>query len=313
MVSIKSLLKKSVVVKKLYNYFYEKYVYYFVSDRTFYIKRYKMIFGRDLDIEHPVRLTEKMQWLKLYDRRDFFTTCVDKYAVREYLRSKFGDEYLVPLLFQTTDWKDINSKNIPNVHCIIKANHDSGHFVIVRDKSKIDFEKLQNNCKKWLSEDYYKLSREWQYKNIKPRRIIVEKLLETKSGKIPNDYKLHYINGELQFVYVSYDREGVNDRCVYDRDWKRCPFIWVPKETYRPSMNTADVPKPETFNKMVELGNIIAKDFAYVRVDFYDVDGKLFFGEITLHHGSGFDTFFPDDYDLYFGNKLKLPIKTHQA
>ena len=129
--------------------------------------------------------------------------------------------------------------------------------------------------------------------------------MQTKSGKIPNDYKLHYINGELQFVYVSFDREGVNDRCTYDSNWNRLPFVWVPKDTYRPSMNTADVPCPESFDLMKKFGAEIAKNFKYVRVDFYDVDGKLYFGEITLYHGSGFDVFFPEKYDQIYGAKMK--------
>lgn len=306
-IALKKLFKRIPYVKSLYS----KFVINLKSDRKFYEDRYKEVFGRELNLECPQRLTEKIQWLKLYDRRDFFSQCADKYAVRDYLKSKFGDEceqYLIPLLYQTEKWSDITLSIIPNEPCIVKANHDSGHFSIIRDKSKVDIVELRNNCKKWLQSDYYKLSREWQYKNIKPRRIIIEKLLQTKSGKIPNDYKLHYINGDLQFVYVSYDREGINDRCVYDRNWERCPFIWVPKETYRTTMNTAEVPKPSSFDKMIEFGDAIAKDFAYVRVDFYDVDGQLYFGEITLHHGSGFDTFFPDSYDMYFGNKCDLPI-----
>ena len=129
-------------------------------------------------------------------------------------------------------------------------------------------------------------------------------MLLTKEGKLPNDYKLHYINGKLQFIYVSFDRQGINDRCVYDENWNRLPFVWVPKQTYRENMNTAKVPCPATFDLMKKYGAEIAKDFKYVRVDFYDVDGILYFGEITLYHGSGYDSFFPEEYDEYFGKLI---------
>ena len=126
----------------------------------------------------------------------------------------------------------------------------------------------------------------------------------TSDNKVPNDYKLHFINGKLEFVYVSFDRFGINDRCTFDKDWNRLPFVWIPASSFRAGINTADVPKPESFELMKEFGSKIAKDIPYVRVDFFDVDGHLYFGEITLYHGSGYDKFFPDSYDEYYGNKL---------
>lgn len=285
--------------------------YWFTCERyspeTYCKKVFKSTFGRDLDLEHPKTLNEKIQWLKLYYNVDkpFYTQCADKYGARDYIAKEFGEEYLVPLLFETKDVSQITAGNIPDCHCIVKSNHDSGHYYIIRDKNDVDFKWLRNECRYWLSIDYYKRGKEWQYKNIE-RRIIVEKLLETKSGKIPNDYKLHFINGELQFIYVSFDREGVNDRCVYYADWTRAPFVWLEKVKYKPSLNTAEVPRPATLEKMIAFGTKVARNFKYVRVDFYDVDGKLYFGEITLHHGGGFDSFFPEKFDLLYGQKLSL-------
>ena len=300
-----SKLQKFTLLQKLYLHC-AKIKQKFMSDRSFYEITYKSVFGKELNIKSPKRLNEKIQWLKLNDRKDFYTICADKYAVRTFLAEEFGEEYLIPLLFHTTNVDEININNLPNCKCIVKANHDSGHYQIIRDKHSVNYDELRMKCSSWLAQNYYDVSREWQYKNIKPRRILVEELLETSSGKLPNDYKLHYINGELQFVYVSFDREGVNDRCTYDRDWNRLPFVWVPKDSYRSDMNKANVPKPKSFDKMVEFADKIASRFKYVRVDFYDVDGKLYFGEITLHHGSGFDLFFPDDYDFIYGEKLNL-------
>lgn len=284
--------------------FFTKIIY---SDKYVICREYKKKMGKTLNLDNPQTLTEKLQWIKLNERQDFHKICSDKYAVRNYLGERFDRELLIPLLFVTNDYREIVIENIPDVPCIIKSNHDSGHYFIIRNKNEVNFKRLQEECRFWLSQNYYKISKEWQYDISKSdRKIVVEKLLMTKEGKIPNDYKLHYINGELQFIYVSFDREGINDRCTYDKEWNRLPFVWVPANTYNINMNTHEVPRPKTLNKMIEMGNSIAKRFKYVRVDFYDVDGRLYFGEITLHHGSGMDKFFPEHYDLIYGNKLIL-------
>ncbi len=275
------------------------------SDRYLIRKKYKKIFGHYPNIDNPKLLTEWLQYLKLTNRDPYHTTLVDKYAVRKVIAEKFGEEYVVPLIFETVNIEDINPEKIKDFPCIIKCNHDSGHYKIIRSPEDVDWKALRIDCKHWLKRQYYYCSQEWPYKNINPHRIVVEKLLQTKAGKIPNDYKLHYINGELQFVYVSYDREGENDRCTYDAGWNKLPFVWVPKSAYRPSINTSEVPCPESFAVMKKFGAEIAKDFKYVRVDFYDVDGRLYFGEITLFHGSGTDVFFPEEYDRIFGEKMR--------
>lgn len=266
-------------------------------------KRYKRTFGRPLDLNDPQTLNEKIQWLKLNERNDFQTLCADKYRAREYLKT-FGEDSLIPLLYHTDDWKTINFDTIPDVPCIIKGNSGSGNYIIVRNKDEIDIEKLRLTCHRWMVQNYYYTSNEWQYKNIKPC-IIIEQLLLDKNGHIPNDYKLHYINGELQFVYCSIDREGENYRSIYTPAWERMDIEWVAPREHK-GLKGADIPCPKTFPRMREIGDEIAKRFKYVRVDFYDVDGRLYYGEITLHHGSGFDTFVPEKYDKIYGEKLKL-------
>lgn len=268
-------------------------------------RNFKRIFGYDLDLRDPQTLNEKIQWLKLYDRKKFYTLCADKYKVRKYIEEKFGNEGLIPLVFNTTNWREIKPENFPEYPCIVKANHGSGMHFIVRDKNKVDWEKLREKCRFWLNKNYYYRTGEWQYKNIKPR-IIVEKLLLDKKGKIPNDYKLNYFNGKLEFIYCSIDREGDNYRNIYDSRWKPLPFSWVEKEKHKPGLVGPNIKKPKTFNKMVKIGNEISKNFPLVRLDFYDLDGKLYHGEITLHHGGGFDIFRPGKYDLIYGKKLKI-------
>ena len=269
---------------------------------------YKRVFGKELNLDNPKTLNEKMQWLKLYDHRDYHVKCADKYLMRDFIVSKFGkeaEEHLVPLLFVTQDWREVTLDAIPNVPCIIKPTHTSGDYYIIKNKKEVDIKLLRSECRNWLKIDYYRRSGEWQYKDA-PRRIIIEQLLQCKDGHIPNDYKLHYINGELQFVYCSIGRETINIRKIYDANWQPVPFTWLPA-TKDPSCTIGDdIPCPSTFELMKHYANEIAKMFDYVRVDFYDVDGKLYFGEITLHHGSGYDVFRPDEYDLYYGKKLKL-------
>ena len=277
-----------------------------VSDFEATNQKFRRVFGRDLNLENPTTLNEKLQWLKFNVRLDIQTVLADKYGARKFIAEHFGEEYLVPLLYETTNWRDITMDVIPDEPCIIKPNHGSGQYVIIRDKKKVDIKDLRAKCLIWLMTDFYRITREWQYKNIK-RRVIIEKLLQTKDGTIPNDYKLNYFNGKLEFIYCSVGRESGNKRNVYDADWNPIYFSWVEPEKDATNIRGEEIPAPSTIEKMKEIGSEIAKMFSYVRVDFYDVDGKLYVGEITFHHGGGFDVFTPAEYDLYYGQKLVLP------
>jgi len=298
-----SMVKRSLLF--LYLGLWKILAHVIKDDKTYISLTYRVSFGKALNWSNLKTLNEKMQWLKLYDRKPIYTILVDKYLVKRYLSDRFNEEYVIPNYGVWKSANDINFDLLPDKF-VLKCNHNSGTgLCICKDKTKLNILKVREELNKGLKEDYYIAHREWPYKDV-PRRIIAEQYLETKNGKIPNDYKLHFLNGKLQFVYVSYDREGSNDRCTYDKDWDRLPFVWVPASTYRSTMNTSNVPKPDSFDKMIEFGTAIAKDFKYVRVDFYDVDGKLYFGEITLYHGSGHDKFFPSEYDLTYGTLLQL-------
>ncbi len=302
-----SVLKKNT---RLYAFCYRAYVLACkpFSDEMLTKIKYKKHFGRTLDLQNPKRFTEKIQWLKLYERNDFQTLCADKYEARKYIAEKFGEEILIPLLYQTDDWREIKLENMPDEPFVLKSNNGSGTVKIIRDKHKEDWGKLQKLCKFWLSANHYETSQEWQYKNMKPC-IICEKLMTTNDGKLPFDYKLHFFNGKLEFVYCSVDREGKNNRNIYDAEWNPLYFALIRKSKYRDDLRGAEIECPQSFEQMKKIGEEIAKNFKCVRVDFYDVDGKLYMGEITLHHGSGFDSFFPDEYDVIYGEKLDLGNK----
>ena len=296
-----------ILYKAYYAFFFGMPSFVFGRNWDIYAtkRKFRQTFGRPIDLKNPKTLNEKIQWLKLNERKEYHTRCADKLAVRE-IWKQYGKEGLIPLLYQTDDWRKMSREKLPDIPCVIKCNTGSGCYKIVRDKKKLNDKKLQKECRRWLvlGKYFYAWTQEWQYKNVKPC-ILVEQLLLDHSEHIPNDYKLHYINGELQFVYCSIDREGQNYRSIYSPKWERIDMEWVNKRKHK-GFGGKDIPCPETFPRMQEIGQKIAQDFKYVRVDFYDVDGKLYYGEITLHHGSGYDTFEPEWYDTYYGSKLKL-------
>ena len=276
-----------------------------IKDLPYLHKKFLFMQGYKLDLKNPKSLNEKLQWLKLYDRRPIYTTFADKYAVREYIKNTIGEDVLIPLLYQTTDVNNIVPENLPNEPFILKANHDSGSYLIVRDKNTIDWNRVRVDCRWWLSKNYYWIDREWQYNDIEPC-IIIEKLLVDKKGKIPNDYKVHCINGQVEFIYVAVDREGVNKRNIYNKEWKPLPFTWANKFKDISKLRGSEIDPPASLARMLFLSEQIAQLFAYVRVDFYDVDGDLYFGEITQCHGGGFDQMLPLEWDYHYGNLLKI-------
>jgi hypothetical protein len=236
------------------------------------------------------------------------TQCADKYAVREYIKEKVGENYLVPLYYHTLDPKDLVPDNLPDTPCIIKANHDSSGGIFVYDKSKIDWKGVQKGFEKRLKKNYYWRSKEWQYKNIKPR-IIVEKLLQDKNGNIPFDYKLHCFNGKVRMVQVDMGRgTDKHYRNWYNTAWVREPYKWSsPKGNgIFTDPSDEDPEEPPTLKEMIRLSQILAEPFCYVRVDWYDVDGNLFFGEMTFHHDGGMQAILPKIWDEKLGSEVKL-------
>lgn len=287
---------------RVYRFFFCK-----ILPAEYVVKRdFKRHFGYKLNLQNPQTLNEKLNWMKLYDRERWHSFYADKYVARDYFTRTFGEEHVIPLLFETKDVSQLRPENISEFPCIVKANHSCGQWKIIRDPNDVDWGKLRRDARFWITENWYNCGKEYQYKFIE-RRIIVEKLLQTKDGKIPNDYKLHFINGEIAFIYVSVDREGGNYRCIYDKDWNKLPFVWIESWKYKEGLNAVDVPRPDSLDEMIRMGTEIAKKFPrYIRVDYYDCDGHIYFGEITFHHGGAYDQFFPKEYDLVYGKKLTL-------
>lgn len=271
-----------------------------IKDKDFIQKAFLKNLGYELNLDNPQTLNEKIQWLKFYDKKDLLTICSDKLKVREYVKNKIGEEYLIPLYFYTDDVNKISQNNIPDKKCVIKTNHDSGRVTIVKDKSQINWKLLRKVLDTKMKSNFYYRGREPQYKNIKPY-IIVEELLQD-NGKVPKDYKIHCFNGKVQFTQVDSDRFVDHYRNLYDTDWNLMECQWMYKK------GPVDK-KPFLYDNMIEIAEIFANDFDYVRVDLYLLENKIYFGELTFHPGSGWEPFIPKSYDLEFGKRLKLGIK----
>jgi|SRR5690554_3357767 len=288
---------------KVYVYF----KYRLREDRFYISENYKKIFGKDVDLEAPKTLNEKIQWYKLNFKHPLIVQCSDKYAVRDYVAQTIGEEYLVPLCFHTRDYKQVIPENMPDFPIIIKANHTAGTNHIVKDKNRVNWKTIQTDCRWWLNLNYSYMQKEWQYGKIKPR-IVVEKLLTDANGQVPSDYKLHFMNGKFEFLQVDIDRFSSHKRNIYDKDWNLLPFTWsVLDENKKPVWdNGRTIERPKNLELLIELGERLAKPFPYVRVDFYYLDDLIYFGELTFHHGGGYEHFTPDKWDLYYGNKIPL-------
>lgn len=200
-------------------------------------------------------------------------------------------------------------ENIPDYPVIIKATHNSGGNQIVMDKALANWAEIRAKCKDWLTENYYLFSKEWQYKNIKPR-LIVEKLLLSENGQIPTDFKFHCFHGKVEMISLDIDRgTHKHARNWYLRDWRKAPFKWSSfyNNRYTDPVDVI-IPKPEKMDQMIEIAERLARCFLYIRVDLYYVKSQIYFGELTFHHDGGFQPIIPIEWDKKLGDKLKLPI-----
>lgn len=270
---------------------------------AFLKKKYKITMGKELNLENPVDYTEKLQWLKLYDRRPEYTVMVDKYEAKKYVAQRIGEQYVIPLLGVWENANDIDFSALPD-QFVLKTTHDSGALVICKDKKTLDIEAAKKRLNHFLKRRYYDCNREWPYKNVKPR-IIAEKYMEDSAFKELRDYKFFTFGGEPKVLYIAQGRgrggETVAD--FFDMDFNHLPFTI--------DHDMADLPpqKPKCFEEMKRLAAILSEGTPQLRVDFYEVDGHVYFGEMTFFHCSGFEAFHPKEWDEIFGSWVTLPPK----
>lgn len=276
-----------------------------ISDKRWIETVYKKAFGSNINLENPQKYYEKLNWLKLNYRNNLMPIVADKYAVREYLKNK-GYEYLLNELIGVWDnIKDFNPKTLPD-RFVLKASHASGTAwsLIVKNKSKINWTSYRPIFKQWLKQGIGWLGREWHYNMMKPR-IICEKYLEDETGEL-RDYKFHCFNGEPKMISIFTGRFTNKGEYCHDLEGNLLPYTPEAIEALNnnPSFR---LPLPEKFDEMKKISEDLSKPFPMVRVDFYEINGKIIFGELTFFDGSGFDKSYTADAQREIGSWLKLP------
>lgn len=270
-----------------------------MKDETYLKIAYWCKMDKKLNINHPKTYNEKLQWLKLNDRNPKYPSLVDKYEVRKHIKKLIGEEYLIPLLGTWDNVDDIDFSELPN-QFVLKCTHDSGGVVICHDKSKLDVKMTKRKLAKLLSHNYFWGQREWLYKSIKPR-IIAEKYMVDESRKELKDYKFFCFKGKPKAMFIATDRERDTRFDFYDLKFNHLPFTQKYPNADKPII------KPKSFERMIKLASILSAGIPHVRIDFYDINGKIYFGEMTFFHFSGWEKFDPPEYDNIFGNWLETP------
>ncbi len=262
---------------------------------------YEYYTGKKLNLKSPREFNEKIQWLKVFYKDPRLTQLVDKYAVRAYVREKVGEKYLNELLGVYDRVGEVDFSRLPD-RFVIKGVHGCHFNLIVSDRSQLVPWKARLKLRKWMSKNqYYRGGLEWAYKNVPPR-LMAEAYLEEMGKKIINDYKFFCFDGQPLFLQIDLDRGEMDYRCYYDLNWTKLPFT-----TERNTFYEGEVPRPENFEEMVSVATRLAADFPFVRVDLYNIDGRVLFGEMTFYPADGRKEFIPQEYNRIIGDYLKLP------
>ena len=273
-----------------------------LSDETFIRWTYYLNHGRALNLKDPKRYTEKLQWLKLFYRDSMWTQMVDKYRVKELVSERVGDKFVVPCLGVWDKAEAIEWDSLPN-QFVLKTNHDSGNngVFICKDKSKIDKVKWIMKINASLRTDTSKAGREWPYRDVK-RCVFAEQYLEDATGEL-RDYKFFCFDGKVKYLFIATERQsgGEVKFDYFDADFNHLDIV------QRHPMSGKEIEKPAMFEQMKELAAKLSEGLPEVRVDLYEVDGRIYFGEYTFFHHGGIAPFHPDNWDFIWGEQIRLP------
>lgn len=273
----------------------------FFNDRLFIQSKWRSKMSYKLNLKTPQTFNEKLQWLKLYNHNPQYTKMVDKVEAKKYVADIIGEKYIIPTLGVWEKTENIEWDKLPN-QFVLKCSHDSGGLVICRNKEKLDKKAAIKKLNKSLLNDYYLEGREWPYKDV-PRRIIAEKYMVDESGNELKDYKFFCFDGKPKIIQVDYDRFGDHKRNLYDVEWNRLPFTIQ----FHTDWNH-EIPMPESYNEMLEISEKLSKGIPHLRVDLYHINGKVYFGEMTFFHGSGYEKFEPEEWDKTLGSWIELHV-----
>lgn len=279
-----------------------------MSDEQFLKKEYYLAMGKPLNLDNPQTFNEKLQWLKIHNRKPEYTTMVDKYAAKQYVADRIGSQYIIPTLGVWDHFDDIDFDVLPD-QFVLKCTHDSGGLVICKDKSRLNKKAAKRKIEHCLRRKYYYVHREWPYKDVKPR-IIAEKYMaddfDSKKLESLTDYKFFCFDGTVDSVMLCMDRNtGDTKFYFFSPDWK---LLRINKRGKAAPSNFT-LPKPICMDEMITLAQELSKGLPYVRIDLYQCAGRVYFGEITFFPDSGFDPNILPETDLAWGEKLILPKK----
>lgn len=278
-------------------------IFRFLPDKTALKIQYKNRFLKKLDLKDPKTFNQKLQWLKLYNRQPEYSKMVDKYEVKKIVAERIGEGYIIPTLGVWSSFDEIDFDTLPN-QFVLKCTHGSGDVVIVKDKSKMDLENARKKMTRSLKTNYYKISREWPYKAVEPR-IIAESYMEDMAQKELRDYKFFCFDGEPKLLFVATDRSVDCKFDFFDLDFNHLDIYNI-----HPNANKV-IEKPVMFEEMKQLAAKLSQGLCQVRVDLYEINGKIYFGEWTFFHASGLEAFKPEEWDEKMGSWIKLPPKTN--
>lgn len=290
--------------RKVALYLFEHFPSQMFSDRLYISIVYWLRLGKKLNLDSPVTFSEKLQWLKLHNRNPEYTVMVDKYRVREYIAEKLGEEYLIPLLGVWDDPDDIDFDALPN-QFVLKCNHNSGlGMCICKDKSKLNIQKVKADLRKGLRQDYYLTGREWPYKNV-PKKIIAEKYMDDGTGSDLRDYKFFCFGGKPQYCQVISNRSTKETIDFFDTEWNHQEFTGLSSFL----QFSEEIKQPQSYKEMQGLAGKLSQRIPFVRIDFYEIKGKPYFGEITFYPASGFGVFTPNKWNVILGKQIELPLE----
>ena len=272
----------------------------FVPDKVYLKVVFRAETGYALNLAHPKTYNEKLQWIKLYDRKPEYKIYADKYRVRKHITETIGEEYLVPMIGRYKKAEEIPWEELPN-RFVLKCNHASGTNIICKDKAELDIASTEKKLNAWLRKNAFCGAREWCYKGIEPC-IICEEFIQTADGNTPDDYKFMCFNGVPRLIQVHHDRYGTHTLDYYTPEWKKADLQRIDANTSARNME-----KPEKLDEMLSIAERLSKDMYYARIDLYNVNGTIYFGEITMYPTGGFSTFTKYKDDLLLGSYIKLP------
>ena len=275
-----------------------------MPDRLYLKLVFRSKIGKRLDIDNPKTFNEKLQWLKLFNRKPEYTMYVDKYGVRKYIANTIGQEFLIPIIGVYESVNEIPWNALPN-QFVLKCTHGSHCNIVCQDKSKLDIDDAKNKLNKWLKKNWYWYGREWPYKNVKPR-IICEEYLVDESEEELKDYKFMCFNGDPKIIQVMSERNN-GDYCInhFDLNWNP---INIPRKCHKE--NIKDLVRPRGLEQMIMISRTLSRNIPFARIDLYQTPTRVYFGEITFFPASGFMDFANEKDDYMLGNWLELPKKT---